>query len=88
MDPDRQTPRQGPPQPELSDEQLVEACRRELPYNTTSFEILLHRHEAQVYRTCRHYLGSAEDAEEVSQDIFLRIFHGLEKFEGAASVRT
>lgn len=73
---------------DASDEQLVERCQNELPYRTESFEILLRRYEATVYRTCLRYLGSSHDAEEASQDAFLRVYHGLPKFSGKSSFRT
>jgi RNA polymerase sigma-70 factor (ECF subfamily) len=72
----------------ISDEQLVAQAQAELPYNTNSFEALVRRHEPRVYEACVRYLGHEQDAEEVSQDIFVRVFHGLPKFERRASFRT
>ena len=73
---------------DASDEQLVERCQNELPYRTESFELLLRRYEATVYRTCLRYLGNSHDAEEASQDAFLRVYHGLPKFSGKSAFRT
>ena len=71
-----------------SDEELVRACQRELPYGTASFEILLRRYEPVVFRMCHRYLGRREEAEEATQDIFMRVLRALERFEGRASFRT
>ena len=73
---------------DVSDEILVELCHGELPYATDAFESLLRRYEPTVYRTCLRYLGNAQDAEEASQDAFLRAFHGLKKFSGDSLFRT
>lgn len=72
----------------ISDEQLVAQAQVELPYNTRSFEALARRHEPRVFEACVRYLGNELDAEEVSQDVFMRVFHGLPQFEGRASFRT
>ena len=72
---------------EPPDEELVEQCRRELPYVLTSFESLLRRYEPLVYRTCQRYLQNAEEAEETSQDVLMRVFHGLARFEGRGAFR-
>jgi RNA polymerase sigma-70 factor (ECF subfamily) len=53
-----------------------------------SFEALVSRYETRVFRTCRHYLGSDADAEEVTQDVFLRLFRGLHSFAEKASFST
>ena len=73
---------------DASDSDLVRRCRAELPYNTVAFEALVSRYETRVFRTCRHYLGSDPDAEEVTQDIFLRVFRGLHSFAEKASFGT
>jgi RNA polymerase sigma-70 factor (ECF subfamily) len=33
-------------------------------------------------------LGNEADAEEVTQDAFMKVFHGIEKFEGKSTFRT
>lgn len=84
--PDRSDP--PPDRWHESDSELVRRCRTELPYNTAAFEALVSRYETRVFRTCRHYLGSDADAEEVTQDVFLRVFRGLHSFAEKASFST
>ena len=67
---------------------LVELCKAELPYVTTAFEKLVRKYEPLVYRTCLRYLKSENDAEEATQDVFLRLFFNIEKFEGRSSFKT
>lgn len=70
------------------DEELVQRCRAELPHDTRAFQLLVHRYEGLVFNTCAKMLGSVPDAEEVSQDVFLRVFHKLHQFEGRSSFKT
>ncbi|MEM7315373.1 MAG: sigma-70 family RNA polymerase sigma factor [Planctomycetota bacterium] len=73
---------------DTSDEELVERCVEEIPYVTRSFEQLMRRYEATVYRSCLRYLGDSHEAEEASQDAFIRVFHGLKGFAGRSAFRT
>jgi len=49
-----------------------------------AFEALLGRHQARVYRTIAGMTGSAEEAEDGCQAVFLRAFRGLADFAGAS----
>jgi RNA polymerase sigma-70 factor (ECF subfamily) len=68
-----------------TDEQaLVEACRRgERPAMHVFYERYRRRVFALIARIC-----GAQDAEELSQEVFLRAFRGLEKFRGDAQLST
>lgn len=70
------------------DEHLVELCREQLPYRTDAFEGLVRRYEPMVLRSCAQYLRDPEEAQEATQDIFLRVFQALGRFEGRSSFRT
>ena len=70
------------------DDDLIALCKAELPYVTTAFEKLVRHYEPLVYRTCLSYLKSENDAEETTQDVFLRLFFNIEKFDGRSSFKT
>lgn len=70
------------------DAELVDRCKLELPYITKSYEILLSRHETLVFRFCFSYLRDRQAAEEVTQDVFLRVFHHIRTFEKRSSFKT
>lgn len=53
---------------------------------TRAFEALVERHREVVLRVAARIAG-AEQAEDVSQDAFLRAFHRLPKFRGEAPFR-
>ncbi len=74
--------------PAESDDVLVASCKAGKPYVTLAFEKLVRRYESLVYRTCLGYLKSENDAEEATQDVFLRLFFNIDRFGSRASFKT
>lgn len=72
----------------LPDAELVARCRSELPYDIRSFATLVARHEPSVHRTCARLVGDSAAAEELAQDVFMRVLNGLSGFEARSSFRT
>lgn len=72
----------------LSDEELAARCKTELPTDTRSYEALVQRHMDRVYGIAYRVVGTREDAEDVAQDVFLKVYHGLKTFEQHASFST
>jgi len=50
--------------------------------DTSSFAVLVDRYKDLVYTLSFRMLKSKEEAEEVSQDVFLKVFKSLSKFKG------
>ena len=67
-----------------SDEILIE---RTLQGELIAFEALVERHRGIVFRVAARIVGP-DDAEDVSQDTFLRAFHRLDQYRGTATFRT
>jgi RNA polymerase sigma-70 factor (ECF subfamily) len=67
-----------------NDAALVDAVRRG---DAGSREALYHRFKRRVYALAVRIVGPI-DAEEVSQEAFIRIFRGLAKFRGDAALAT
>lgn len=72
----------------LEEEQLVALCQSELPYKLDAYREIVRRYESIVYNTSVKMIGSIQDAEEICQDTFLRVFHKLHQFEGRAAFKT
>ncbi|WP_040726294.1 RNA polymerase sigma factor [Thiomicrorhabdus sp. Kp2] len=72
----------------LTDTEIVEQAKQELPHVTLAFEELVNRHEQKVYAICLRYFGNAEQAEEISQETFLKVFQQLKNFRGDAQFST
>jgi RNA polymerase sigma-70 factor (ECF subfamily) len=67
------------------DHSLVEACRAG---RTEAFGILVERYQCRLYPTVLRLVGSAEDAEDILQDAFVRAFEKLDQFQGESSFYT
>lgn len=60
--------------------------RRALAGETAAFGELVERHEAVAFRVARRIAGP-DDADDVTQDAFLRAFHRLDRFRGDGPFR-
>lgn len=69
----------------LDDGGLVAACRAG---RRTAFDVLVERHQRQVYQLCYRFVGNHEDASDLCQDVFLRAYRALARFRGDAAVST
>ncbi len=49
---------------------------------------VLAEHQGRIYQLALKITGSAEDAEEVTQDTFLKLVDSIDKFEGRSSLGT
>ena len=53
-----------------------------------SFKELVDLHKTRVFNTAISFLQNKEDAEDVAQEVFIEVYHSLEKFKGQSSVST
>jgi RNA polymerase sigma-70 factor (ECF subfamily) len=67
------------------DQPLVQAALRG---DLHAFERLVERHRDIVFRVAARLVGSDEEAEDVTQDTFLRAFHRLDRYRGEAAFRS
>ncbi len=56
--------------------------------NTSAYAVLVDRYRNFVFTIVLRYISSREDAEEVSQDIFVKAFRSLADFKGASKFST
>lgn len=69
----------------LSDEELVTRCKAELPGNTRSYEMLVQRHMNNVYSIAYRVVYSKEEAEDITQEVFIKVYNGIKRFEQQSS---
>jgi RNA polymerase sigma-70 factor, ECF subfamily len=74
----------APPTP-LSDEEIV---GRVLDGETPLFEVLMRRHNRQVYRAARAILRDDHEAEDVMQEAYVNAYAHLAQFDGRAKFST
>ncbi len=53
-----------------------------------SFRILVERYQQTVFRTCMGYLHNREDAEDLTQDVFIQVYQSLSRFRGESAFST
>ncbi len=68
-----------------SDAAIVQAV---LDGDANAFEVLVLRYQKKVYNTVLRLAGDAAEAEDLSQEVFLKIFRGLSSFRGESSFST
>jgi RNA polymerase sigma-70 factor (ECF subfamily) len=72
------------PAPRDDEGALVEACKRG---ERSAMHTFYERYRRRVFALIARIVGS-QDAEELSQEVFLRAFRGLDKFRGDAQLST
>jgi len=70
------------------DADLVTQAIDELPYRTRAYETLIQRHEKLLFRVCANLLGNNDDALDVSQEVMVKVFKYLPRFEGRSTFKT
>ncbi|MBV9068856.1 MAG: RNA polymerase sigma factor [Acidobacteria bacterium] len=70
---------------ELDDRQLVEQIRQG---DDRAFEMLVRRKTSKVYGLCYRVIGNGEDAKDISQLVFLKLWENLEKYDATYAFDT
>ena len=65
-----------------------ELVRRIIDGDTAMFSQLLKRYQRPVHSMIRQIINCREDAEELTQDVFIKAFKSLNKFRGDCSLST
>jgi RNA polymerase sigma-70 factor (ECF subfamily) len=63
---------------EPDDRQLVETIRGG---DADAFEMLVRRKTSKVYSLCYRIIGNSEDAKDISQLVFIKLWENLEKYD-------
>lgn len=56
--------------------------------NMQAFAVLVERHKGRVYRTLFQVVGDEQDAQDLSQEVFLKVFRSLGSYRGEAAFTT
>lgn len=60
------------------DKELVRACQAG---DMSAFETLVNRYQKKVYWIAYNFVGNAEDATDLSQEAFIRVYRSLDKYD-------
>ena len=72
------------PKPKGQDKMLpsdTDLIRRAQAGDAMAFEQLVHRYDRQVFSLAANYVNNAEDAKDIYQEVFLRVYRSLPRFE-------
>ena len=56
--------------------------------NRDSYRLLVERYQSMVFRTCMGFLHNKEDAEDLTQEVFIQAYQSLLSFKGASTFST
>jgi RNA polymerase sigma factor (sigma-70 family) len=69
----------------LTELQLIQALQQR---EESAFKQLVTNYQDRVYHTILGFLQHAEDAEDLSQDVFIKIFENIHQFKGESALST
>ena len=69
------------------DQELLRAVREAPEGDLRAFEQLVVRYQNRILANCRYLTGDVNNAEDLSQEVFLKAYFGLPKFEERSSFR-
>lgn len=75
----------GKPNDQIVDEALIERCRKQ---DYEAFGKLVDAYQNRVYGFVRKMVPTGEDAEDITQEVFIRAFQSFTRFDARSSVRT
>lgn len=72
----------------MQDEELVRRAVAARQGDLRAFDELVKRHQSRVQTNCRFLSGSAEDAKDLSQEVFVKAYFNLKSFESRSTFAT
>ncbi len=69
-------------------EQDLELLKRCLTGDDSAWEALVRVHTRKIYNLCYRFTGRTQDAEDLTQEIFIKIFQTLKSFDAAQGAFT
>ena len=70
------------------DAELVQRAREAPEGDLRAFEQLIRRHQGKVVANCRHITRDSNNADDLAQEVMVKAFFGLRRFEGKSSFRS
>jgi RNA polymerase sigma-70 factor (ECF subfamily) len=80
--------REREPNADVPDRELIERCLQKGPDTERAWEEIVRRYRRKVFGIAYKFTGRYEESQDLSQEIFLRIFRSLDKFDRNADFGT
>ena len=71
-----------------TDEELVTLAQQAGDGDLRAFDQLVERHQKKVMANCRYLSRSPADSEDLAQEVFVKAYFALKRFEGRSSFKT
>ena len=71
----------------MEDAQIIEQFKDEKT-KERAFRALMEKYQRDVYYSVRHYVHVHEDANDVTQNVFIKVWRYLDQFRGDSSLKT
>jgi RNA polymerase sigma-70 factor (ECF subfamily) len=68
-----------------AERQVIEACQRG---EREAFDQLVVRYQRDIYRLCYRYVNNHEDANDLTQEVFLKAWRAIGRFQGRSAFST
>lgn len=69
--------------PNYSEHDIIKGC---LQQDRRMQALLYNRFSPKLYAVCLRYMGNEEDAQDVLQDAFIKVFRNIDKYRGEGSL--
>jgi RNA polymerase sigma-70 factor, ECF subfamily len=69
----------------MTEKQFIEGI---LQGNEEAFKVLVNNYQSLVLNTCNSFLHNRQDAEDLTQEVFIEAFRSISKFRGKSSLST
>lgn len=69
----------------LKDQELIKELRN---HNRKAFEILIDEFQQKVFHSCLSFVPNKEDAEDITQEVFLEVYKSISGFKADAKLST
>ena len=70
----------------LPPQTLARLCQQTLPDDARAFQALVRQLKGRVYATAYRLMGSREDAEDQAQEVFVKVYRGIQDLDDPATV--
>ena len=65
----------------MEDQQTGQLVRRCLAGDSSAWEEIVRLHNRRIYNLCYRFTNSAEDAQDLAQDVFVRVYRTLSSYD-------
>ncbi len=69
----------------MEDKQIIEGIRED---RHTGFRVLIEQYQDMILNLAYSYLGNKEEAEDLTQDVFIKVYKKIHAFKGLSKLST